>query len=120
MAKRLRKTVPKERLSPSEWEIMRICWRLGSCTVRDVLTEDLKTHKRDYRTILTFMTRMARKGWLRVRIVGNRNEYAPSVAEEAAVQSETRRFLDEVVGSEAKHLELVLQEVRERAEETAS
>ena len=64
MARRLRKTLPKERLSPSEWEIMRICWRLGECTVRDVLREDLKAHKRDYRTILTFMTRMARKGWL--------------------------------------------------------
>jgi predicted transcriptional regulator len=41
MAKQPKKTLPKERLSPSEWEIMQICWHLGRCTVREVLREDL-------------------------------------------------------------------------------
>jgi len=107
MAKRLRKTLPKERLSPSEWEIMRICWRLGRCTVREVLREDLKTHKRDYRTILTFMTRMASKGWLATTKRGNRNLYEPAVAEARAVEHEIERFLGDVVGGEPGHLELL-------------
>ena len=54
------------RLSASEWQLMMICWRLGRCTVREVLREDLKTHIRDHRTILTFMTRMTKKDWLLV------------------------------------------------------
>ena len=115
MAKRLRKTVPKERLSPSEWEIMRICWRLGSCTVRDVLEEDLKTRRRDYRTILTFMTRMASKGWLRVLKRGNTNHYVPTIDPESALEKEIQRFLDEVVGMEPKALQLLERLVRARA-----
>lgn len=107
MAKRLRKTLPKDRLSPSEWEIMRICWRLGRCTVREVLEEDLKTHKRDYRTILTFMTRMANKGWLATTKRGNQNLYEPVVLKTRAVEHEVDRFLADVVGEEPESLELV-------------
>jgi len=107
MAKRLRKTLPRDGLSPSEWEIMRICWRLGQCTVREVLAEDLKTRKRDYRTILTFMTRMATKGWLATAKRGNRNLYEPTVAEACAVAHEIDRFLADVVGEEPESLELV-------------
>ncbi len=107
MASRLRKTVPKERLSPSEWEIMRICWRLGRCTVRDVLAEDQRTRKRDYRTILTFMTRMARKGWLRGHKVGNTNHYSPAVAQDKAVLREIELFLDAVIGRQPENFELL-------------
>ena len=107
MAKRVRTTLPKERLSPSEWEIMRICWRLGRCTVREVLEEDLKKRKRDYRTILTFMTRMARKGWLATTKRGNQNLYEPAVLEALAGEHEIERFFGEVVGKEPETLELV-------------
>lgn len=107
MVKRRRKTLPKERLSPSEWQIMQICWRLGSCTVREVLREDSKAHNRDYRTILTFMTRMATKGWLIVRKRGNTNRYSPSVAEGTALEAEIRRFLETVVGQKPASRRLV-------------
>ena len=115
MARRLRKTLPKERLSPSEWEIMRICWRLGRCTVRDVLREDLRTRKRDYRTILTFMTRMAAKGWLRVGKRGNVNLYEPALAQRVGLEGEIERFLDEVVGGESEALALVERAIARRS-----
>jgi BlaI family penicillinase repressor len=107
MAKRLRKTVPKERLSPSEWEIMRICWRLGRCTVREVLEEDLKTRTRDYRTILTFMSRMTEKGWLAAKKQGNRNLYSPAVSHETGLQREIDHFLADVVGRDQESWELL-------------
>ena len=107
MSRRLRKTVPTERLSHSEWEIMRICWRLERCTVREVLKEDRHRPKRDYRTILTFMTRMERKGWLQVEKVGNTNCYSPAVNHKKALQREVDRFFADVVGSDPEGLELV-------------
>jgi predicted transcriptional regulator len=82
---------------------MQICWRLDRCTVRDVLREDLKTHTRDYRTILTFMTRMANKGWLSVEKEGNTNCYTPAIAQREALKNEIRRFLDEIVGPEPEN-----------------
>ncbi len=107
MAKRLRKTVLKERLSPSEWEIMRICWRLGRANVRQILKEDLKKRKRDYRTILTFVSRMATKGFLEVEKEGNTNYYTAVVPQKRGLQREIDRFLQEVVGPEQENLELV-------------
>ena len=104
MARQPMRTLPKERLSPSEWEIMQICWRLGRCTVREVLREDLKTHSRDYRTILTFLTRMANKGWLTVEKEGTTYYYTPAIPQKKALKETIERFLDEVVGPEPEIL----------------
>ncbi len=104
-----------ERLSHSEWGLMRICWRLERCTVRQVLKQDRHKPKRDYRTILTFMSRMANKGWLKVEKEGNTNYYTPAVLQDRAVRGEIRRFLNEVVGSEPRHLELLRKELERKA-----
>lgn len=90
---------------------MRIVWRHGRTTVREVLEEDLQQHERDYRTILTLMTRMADKGWLDVEKEGKTNYYTPAIAEKKAVREEIRRFLDEVMGREPKNLELLRREL---------
>ena len=103
-----------ERLSHSEWQLMRIVWRHGRTTVRQVLEEDLEQHDRDYRTILTFMSRMAKKGWLEVEKEGQTNYYTPAVEQEEALREEIRRFLDEVVGPEPQDLELVHAALRKR------
>lgn len=95
------------RLSRSEWEIMRICWRLGRCTVRHVLAEDRKTRERDYRTILTFVSRIAKKGYLAVEKEGNTNYYTPALAQKEALELEIHRFLKEVVGPEPENLVLL-------------
>ena len=109
MANQPRTTVPAERLSSSEWQLMRICWRLGRCTVRDVLMEDLKTHIRDYRTILTFMTRMTKKGWLKVEKEGNTNYYTPAIAQQQALEEKIHQFLDQVVGLDPENRQLLRQ-----------
>ena len=95
------------RLSPSEWEIMMICWRLGRANVRQILREDLKTRIRDYRTILTFVSRIAKKGWLEVEMEGNTNYYSAAIPQENGLRLEIERFLSETVGSDPENLELV-------------
>ena len=108
-------STPKERLSPAEWQLMRICWHLGRANVRQVLREDLKNHIRDYRTILTFMTRMTNKGWLEVEKEGNTNYYRPMVDRSQALEEEIYQFLDQVVGPESENLDLlerILAEIR--------
>lgn len=112
MAQRLRKALPEERLSPSEWEIMRICWKLGRANVREIFGEDLKKRRRDYRTILTFVGRMAAKGFLTVEKEGNTNYYTAAVPQKRALQGEIDRFLNGVVGSEPGNLELVERAVK--------
>ncbi|MFQ5528706.1 MAG: BlaI/MecI/CopY family transcriptional regulator [Thermoanaerobaculia bacterium] len=102
------KTKPgEERLSPSEWQIMRICWKLGRANVRQILEEDRKKRDRDYRTILTFVSRMAKKGFLKVGKVGKTNYYSAAVSQRKGLQREIERFLNDVVGRESGNLKLV-------------
>lgn len=86
---------------------MQVCWKLGRANVREILEEDLKKRKRDYRTILTFLGRMAAKGWLKVEKDGNANQYSPAVNRKKALQSEIDRFFEDIVGSDPDGLELV-------------
>lgn len=95
------------RLSRSEWEIMTICWRLRRANVREILREDLKTRTRDYRTILTFASRIAKKGWLAVELEGNTNYYSPAIPHEEGLKIEIDRFLSETIGSDPENLELL-------------
>ena len=69
--------------------------------------EDLKTHIRDYLTILTFMTRMAKYCWLEVAKEGNTTYHRPTVDEGQALKEEIRQFLDQVVGPEPENRELL-------------
>ena len=106
------------RLSPSEWEIMMICWRLGRANVRQILREDLKTRIRDYRTILTFVSRIAKKGWLEVEMEGNTNYYSAAIPQENGLRLEIERFLSETVGSDPEHLELLQEALEARLRKT--
>lgn len=109
------KTKPgEERLSPSEWQIMRICWKLGRANVRDILSEDRKTRDRDYRTILTFASRMVAKGFLNVEKDRNTNYYTAAVSRKKALRREIGRFLKEVVGPEPENRELVRRALERR------
>ncbi len=102
------KTKPgEERLSPSEWQIMRICWKLGRANVREIWNEDQKRRDRDYRTILTFVSRMAAKGFLKVEKEGNTNYYTAALSQKKGLQREIDRFFKDVVGPEPDNLELV-------------
>ncbi len=78
--RRMRRPEKLERLSKSEWEMMMICWRLGECTVHNVLEESLENTVRDYKTVLTFLFRMQGKGYLKAKKVGKTNYYTPAVA----------------------------------------
>ena len=46
---------------------------------------------------------------------GNVNEYRPAVGKEPAIDSEIRRFVDEVVGTDEHALQLLRRIVEERA-----
>lgn len=106
------------RLSRSEWEIMTICWSLGRANVRQVLREDLKTKIRDYRTILTFVSRIAKKGWLEVEMEGNTNYYTPAIPQDDGLKLEIERFLTEMVGSDPDHLDLLQKALDARRRKT--
>lgn len=86
---------------------MRICWRRGRSTVREVLEESLRSTVRDYRTVLTLLTRVAAKGYLTVEKEGKTNYYTPALPQGRALTAEIKLFLEDVVGTDPENLELV-------------
>lgn len=97
-----------------------ICWRLGRANVRQILREDLKSRTRDYRTILTFVSRIAKKGWLEVEMEGNTNYYSAAIPQKDGLRLEIERFLSETIGSDPEHLELLQEALDAKMRELAN
>ena len=78
---------PKDPLSPAEWRIMRIVWRLKECAARDVYTEAGEEHGWSVSTVKTMLRRLVEKGYLKAKPVGNSFLYRPA---KSAIASLTR------------------------------
>ncbi len=63
----------------SELEVARVVWDLGSATVRQVLDALPKERELDFKTVQTYLRRLAAKGYLRTRREGRTMIYSPRV-----------------------------------------
>ena len=75
-------------LTPQELAIMKVVWRLGSATVRDVHDVLRREHRDDlaYTTVLTMMRILEQKGHVRHEEEGRAYVYLPAVRRDAARQ----------------------------------
>lgn len=74
-----------DEISPSEWEVMRIIWTLGTVPSRQVI--DLMQQKRDWSesTIKTLLGRLVKKGLLATTKSGRSFNYTATISETAAM-----------------------------------
>lgn len=85
-------------LTPAELEIMRVVWKRGEVTVRDVY-ETLREQRRlAYTTVLTMMKVLEQKGHLRRRTRERAHVYRPTRTEGVVLRSMVREFVDRVFG----------------------
>lgn len=83
-------------LGPLELPVLRVVWRLGRATVRNVLAEVTPRHPVAYTTVMTVMGRLAEKGLLRRTLVGKTHWYVPALTADqftAAVSQQLLRSL---------------------------
>jgi len=91
------RTASKE-LTVAEARIMHVLWQLGLASVREV-QESLQAQPRPaYTTVLTMLTVMNRKGFVRCQRVGRKNVYrsliSPDQARSKALELLARRLFD--------------------------
>ena len=88
---------------------MHACWRLGPApTTGEVVREVQRDRFLDYRNIQTMLRRIAAKGYLDPEKQGPRRiVWRPTASPEEALVPEMRHFVREVVGPQARHLELL-------------
>jgi predicted transcriptional regulator len=91
-------------LTPQELEIMKIVWRLGQATVRDVY-ETLRERRRiAYTTVMTMMKILEDKGHVKKRQVERAYVYRPARPEQRMKGSMVREFVDRVFDGAASPL----------------
>jgi BlaI family transcriptional regulator, penicillinase repressor len=93
-----------EPLTPQELEIMKVVWRTGPATVRDVY-EDLLQHRRiAYTSVMTMMNVLERKGHLRKSAQDRAFVYEPTAPQRRVLSSMVGEFVDRVFNGSASPL----------------
>jgi predicted transcriptional regulator len=87
---------PDPTLTRQELAIMKIVWRLRTATVRDVYEELRDARGIAYTTVMTMMTILVAKGYLRRESRDRAFVYRPARAERAVISSMVREFVDRV------------------------
>jgi predicted transcriptional regulator len=93
---------PKKRgvnkiLGDLESRILEILWDLGQASVRDVFRELYEDRDIAYTTVMTVMGRLAKKGLLDKKAVGNAYIYSPAVSREDFARSVIKSVLSGLV-----------------------
>lgn len=91
-------------LTPQELEIMKIVWRNGPSTVRDVYEALRRDRPVAYTTVLTMMRILERKGHLRSRTEERAHVFSPVRSEQRVLRDMVREFLNRVFNGSAEPL----------------
>ena len=85
------------RLPDAELEVMQAVWACTPPVARTEIQEILKdTHPMALTTLLTVLTRLAEKGFLRIEKEGRSARYIPQVTQQEYLAQQSRRFLDQL------------------------
>jgi BlaI family transcriptional regulator, penicillinase repressor len=95
-------------LTPQELAIMKVIWRLGTATVREV--HDALREHRDiaYTTVMTMMGVLEKKGHLKKSLVDRAHVFTPVKQQQEVVGSMVRDFVERVFDGASDNLLLAL------------
>ena len=99
-------------LSDAQLEIMQCVWRRGEATVSDVWQEVSAARPVARNTIATLMERLAARGRLSKRAVGNVHLYKPTADEHQTLRGVVRHLVDTAFSGAADRLVMALLEGR--------
>ncbi|MEP0848553.1 MAG: BlaI/MecI/CopY family transcriptional regulator [Phycisphaerae bacterium] len=99
-------------ITEAEFRLMKVLWRLGAGTVRDVKTEIEKEAGENpaYTTIMTLLNQLAEKGALKVDRARQPYVYRPALRRESVLGERLTQFLQTVFDGQAGELVLRLAE----------
>jgi predicted transcriptional regulator len=83
-------------LTAQELAIMKVVWRLGHATVRDVYEDLLAGRHIAYTTVMTMMNILETKGYLKKEKHDRAYRYRPAKPERLVISSMVREFVNRV------------------------
>jgi predicted transcriptional regulator len=97
---------PPPRPTPAELEILRVLWKHGPSTVRDVLERLEEQRPTGYTTVLKLLQIMTDKGLVERDETARAHVYAARLPEHATQQQLVRDLVDRAFGGSASNLVL--------------
>ena len=93
-------------ISESELVLMKIIWRNGGSALYSVIMDELSNEQNEWKknTVLTLLSRLIDKGYLKSNKIGRRNEYTILVTEQEYQSLQTTVFLKKVYEGNVKGL----------------
>ncbi len=90
----MKKELP--RIADSEWRVMQALWTRGPQTANEVVKALSGEVNWKPRTIKTLISRLVKKGAVKVKEDGRRYRYSAAVDESVCIRSETKSFVQRV------------------------
>src|SRR5512132_2696446 len=91
-------------LTPQELEIMKIVWRTGRTSVRDVYEALRERRPVAYTTVMTMMNVLRRKGYVKAQREGRAHVYTAVRPQQRVLRDMVREFLARVFNGSAEPL----------------
>ncbi len=103
-------------LSPAQWELMLICWRLGPAT-GTAITKELGRQRRlkpYLRQVAVQLGRIAEKGYIKIDrnpADGRSRIYSPTIPGDRAMREEVRNVINDMLGRQPRYVRIFLEEL---------
>jgi BlaI family penicillinase repressor len=91
-------------LTPQELEIMKVVWRTGHASVRDVYEALREKRPVAYTTVMTMMKVLQRKGHVKAQREGRAHVYTAVRPQQRVLRDMVREFLNRVFNGSAEPL----------------
>lgn len=93
------KTKNLKRLSDGELEVMQALWEIdGKATRKDIGEVLFREHPMAMTTLLTFLSRLSEKEFVKVEKLGNTNVYTPIVDRHDYISDQSNSFIRKLCG----------------------
>lgn len=95
-----------QQISESELVLMKIIWKNGGTALYSFIMDELEKEKNEWKknTVLTLLSRLIEKKYLKTKKIGRRNEYIALVTEQEYQTMQTHSFLDRIYEGNVKNL----------------
>ena len=93
-------------ISESELVLMKIIWNNGGAALFSFIIEELERDQNDWKknTVLTLLSRLIGKKYLKVNKIGRRNEYIATITEQEYQSAQTQNFVKRIYGGNIRNL----------------
>jgi len=92
-----------QKLTETEEEIMQQIWKLGDCTVRQIM-EAMNAEDRPHSTVSSVVRILEKKGYVDHKAYGRTHVYYPIVAQEGYVQQNLEEMEEDYFSGSTKNL----------------